>query len=236
MARVVSLESVEVILGGNTILKDVNLEVDMGEVYAIIGPNGSGKTTLLKVIAGLIEPFSGVVRVKGRASLVPQNDLLLPWLSLRDNILLPYRIHGHIGKDAVERLSTLSRLLRLESFLDLYPRQASGGTRRKAAIARALIVNPDILLLDEPFTGLDVASLNSLVDALARLRGRKTMILVSHEPYEIARLADRVGLLNGRPARIVDEIELTDMRLGERIETITQFMEKMLAQSPLYNR
>ncbi len=192
-----------------------------------MGPNGSGKSTLLKAIAGIIKPDSGLLRVRGTTSLVPQNDQLLPWMTLIENIMLPLKLKGLPRGEIEERIIELAEQLGFKEHLYKYPRHASGGTRRKAAITRALITGADILLLDEPFTGLDIASSASLASALLKLRGKVTIIMVSHQPYEIAELSDRVGILWGKPSTLVEEARLDGLDIGDRIRVLRELITRL---------
>ncbi len=198
--------------GTEQVLGGVSLEVARGEAVGIVGPNGCGKTTLLRIIAGLEEPDRGEALVRGRLGLVPQDNLLLPWRTLRGNLELALRLAGVEGREAEERIRRVSELLGIEEHLDKYPGRVSGGTARKAAIARALALEPDILLLDEPYTGLDVASIASLQEALQKLRRGSgiSMIIVSHQLDELVEIADRVYVLTHKPARVKGVVDLRE--------------------------
>jgi len=180
----------EPILGG------VSLEVNRGEVVGLIGPNGTGKSTLVRILAGVEEPDSGEVLVR-KPSVLYQEDYLLPWKRLRENICLWSKFRGkNCDLKYAGRLG-------LENYLNLYPKQVSGGTRRKAAIARALSMDFDVLILDEPFTGLDKGSKKELLSIIKELANSgKGVLVVSHQLEELFKVADRVYLIGGRPAKI----------------------------------
>lgn len=190
--------------GGEEVLHDISLTLPEGEAIGIAGPNGCGKTTLLKIAARIEQPDSGEVILNGKAAMVPQDNLLLPWKTLRENILLALKPYSLSTAEAERRLHMIAHQLDITEHLKKYPREVSGGTARKAALARALIVEPDILLLDEPYTGLDVASVNALKEALRTLSKEKvSMIIVSHQLAELLGTVKRIHLLSHRPARII---------------------------------
>ncbi len=213
-------KGLEVRLSGQVVISGVDLELGEGEALGIVGPNGVGKTTLLKTIAGLLPHTRGSVKLYAKAFMVPQSDMLLPWKTLRENILLAHPEPQ--APDAREALGQVAALLRMGDHLDKYPRHVSGGTRRKAAIARALVSGARLLLLDEPFTGLDVATVAMLGRHLAELRRRGYhMIVVSHQLAELVTLVDRVAIMAGRPGRIVSVIELVGQGdAGDRLELL----------------
>jgi len=200
---VVRVEGLVKTYGGETVLGGVSLEASRGEALGVVGPNGAGKSTLLRIIAGVEGYDAGRVEVRGRVGFVPQETILLPWRSLRGNVLLAARIAGVPRREAEERLEDGARLLGIEEYLNMRPGEVSGGTARKAQILMALVLRPEVLLLDEPFTGLDVASVASLQETLTALRRRGlTMIVVSHMIGELVRVVDRLVLLSHKPARV----------------------------------
>ncbi|AFH42899.1 MULTISPECIES: ABC transporter ATP-binding protein [Fervidicoccus] len=191
------------------VISNISFKLNRGEVLGIMGPNGCGKTTMLRTILGLENKDSGEVKIRGKIGYVPQDNLLLPWLKLRENIVIGLKISGAGEREIEERLSYVSELLSLNDHLDKYPNRVSGGTARKASIARALIIMPDILILDEPYTGLDSSSISILQTLLKNLKKeiRLGIIIVSHQVDELMEISDRIIVLTHRPARIKDVIE-----------------------------
>nr|WP_245250326.1 ATP-binding cassette domain-containing protein [Thermococcus stetteri] len=195
---------------GEPILGGISLEVRKGEVVGIVGPNGTGKSTLVKIIAGVEKPDSGEVILKGTLAVAYQEDYLLPWKRVRDNVCLPLKFRGKecSPEELAERLG-------LRPYLDLYPKEVSGGNRRKAAILRAILMDADVTVLDEPFTGLDTASIKALLALVSELKGKgKAFLIVSHQLDELFRIADRVYVLSGRPAAVKKVLEGKELGKG----------------------
>jgi len=201
--------------GGGTMstLRDLSLEVAEGEFVAVIGPSGCGKSTLLNMACGILAPEGGQVLLRGRqvAGLVQeglgyvfQSDALLPWKTVFDNVALPLRMH-HLPEEEVHRRTDdwLHRV-GLSGFGSHFPSQLSGGMRKRAAIAGTLVHDPSLVLMDEPFSSLDVQTRNLLQGELLRLwEGlRKTVLFVTHDLEEALTLADRVVVLTARPATV----------------------------------
>ena len=206
-------------------LKDVSLNVHSGKLTAILGPSGCGKTTLLKVIAGLIEPSSGKVKVRGKEiegpgpdrALVFQDFALLPWATVIQNVGFGLRARGVSKKERDETSLHYIREVGLQGFEDKYPHQLSGGMRQRTGLARALTINSDILLMDEPFSAVDEQMRRKLQEDLLNLLKveSKTVIFVTHSIEEAVYLADQVVILSGRPGSIADIVYPEIDRLGE---------------------
>jgi len=201
------------------VLDGIDLSVPAGGIVALIGPNGSGKSTLLRVLAGLLRPTAGTVRIDGaeisgpdaRIGLVFQEPRLLPWRSSADNITYPLELAGVPAAARVERLATLVQLMGLEpSAVGARPSELSGGTRQRVALARALALEPRVLLLDEPFSALDALTRERFDLELLRLwdGSGATIVLVTHSIPEAILIADRVIVLSARPARVVADIDV----------------------------
>jgi len=193
-------------------LDRVNVSVRDGEFLAIIGPSGCGKSTLVRMVAGLEQPSSGEVSISGespmslaarhRIGFAMQDHALLPWLSVRSNVALPFRVAGKaVDWSAVDQLIAM---VGLSEFAEARPRQLSGGMRQRTSIARALVLEPSLLLLDEPFGSLDAVTRRHLNLELQSLWSsqRLTTLLVTHSVEEAVFLADRVLVLSSRPGRV----------------------------------
>ena len=200
-------------------LTGVNLDIEQGEFLVLLGPSGCGKTTLLRIVAGLLKPSSGTVAVGGQQlwqgntrndavmqelGVVFQDANLFPWMTIEDNISLPLKLRGVSRKQRRERAAELCALVGIKGFEKRWPRELSGGMRQRAAIARALSCNPQILLMDEPFGALDAMTRDQMNLELQRIwmESGCTVILVTHSIREAVFLADRVLLLSPRPGRM----------------------------------
>jgi NitT/TauT family transport system ATP-binding protein len=196
-------------------LRDIGLEVGRGELVALVGPSGCGKSTLLRVVAGLRRPTAGRVVVDGRpvtrpipaVGMVFQAPVLLKWRTVRDNVLLAAELSGLSFSAYRERADTLLALVGLGEFGDKLPRELSGGMQQRASLCRALLLDPPLLLMDEPFGALDALTRDELNLELLRVWGeeggdRKTIVFVTHSIPEAVFLADRVVVMTPRPGRV----------------------------------
>jgi NitT/TauT family transport system ATP-binding protein len=207
------------------VIGDLSLTLREGEIVSIVGPSGCGKTTLLNTLCGLLAPDSGHVRWHGREVLgQPQNvgymlqkDLLLPWRTALGNTMLGLQIRGVAPAEAEDKSRAMLDQLGLHGFTDHYPSTLSGGMRQRVALARTLVNEPDVLLLDEPFAALDFQSKLLIENDTVGLvrRGRRSLMLITHDIEEAVSLADRVIVLSKRPTRVkaVYDIELGDERM-----------------------
>ena len=199
-------------------LDGLSLDVAGGEVVALIGPNGCGKSTFLRVAAGLLAPERGRISLDGRRITAPderiglvfQEPRLLPWRTAARNITYPLELAGWSAERRAARLAELLHVVGLEAAAGLRPVQMSGGMRQRAAIARALALSPDVLLLDEPFSSLDALTRERFNLELLRLqeRTRATIVIVTHSISEAILVADRVLVLTPRPGRVAAEVRI----------------------------
>ena len=192
--------------GETVALEKVNFSVSEGEFAAIIGPSGCGKTTLLSLAAGLLIPSKGNVLTSGVSfGYMLQKDELFPWRTIEKNIFLPLEIKRTNTPEHRERAIALAEKYGLKQFLKNYPSSLSGGMRQRAALIRTLAIDPDILLLDEPFSALDYQTRLSVCDDVYKIirNEKKTALLITHDISEAISVADKIFVLSKRPARVV---------------------------------
>jgi NitT/TauT family transport system ATP-binding protein len=199
-------------------LADVSLEAQRNEFVCLVGPSGCGKSTLLRLVAGLVAPSAGAVSIAGTAVTEPRADTgivfqaptLLPWASVLDNVLFPLDMLGRLDAHGRARARDLLALVGLAGFERKYPRELSGGMQQRAGICRALVHDPDILLMDEPFGALDALTREELTIEVMRIwRERpKTILFVTHSIPEAVLLADRVVVMSARPGRVAEIVEV----------------------------
>src|SRR5215813_3143065 len=195
-------------------LRDVSFAVERGEFVTLVGHSGCGKSTLLKILAGLAEPSAGTVTVDGQpvgaprpdVGIVFQKPLLLEWRRVLENVLLPVEIYGLDRGRFEEHAHHLLRTAGLEGFLGKYPFELSGGMQQRVALCRALVAEPSLLLMDEPFGSLDALTRQKMGFELLRLwqEWKSTVLFVTHDIVESMILADRVVVMSPRPGRIID--------------------------------
>ncbi|WP_425221257.1 ABC transporter ATP-binding protein [Pseudomonas sp.] len=230
----IELSDVTVRYGGNVVaLDNTTLRIDKGDFVALVGPSGCGKSTILKLVAGLLEPTAGAAIVGGREvgaigshtkrlGLAFQNPTMLPWLSILDNVMIPLKIVEPFRQDYRrkrkgefrERAEALLEQVGLAGFGNKRPWQLSGGMLQRASLCRALVHEPDILLLDEPFGALDQFTREELWDTMQDLwiNRRPTVLLVTHDLRESAYLASRICVMSSRPGRIIEDQRVTFAR------------------------
>ena len=197
--------------GETVAVQNLNFFVKEGEFVAIIGPSGCGKTTLLSLAAGLLPPTKGEVKTNGCSfGYMLQKDELFPWRTIEKNIFLPLEIRRASTPQNRENALALAEKYGLKQFLKSYPSALSGGMRQRAALIRTLAVNPDVLLLDEPFSALDYQTRLSVCDDVYKIirSEKKTALLITHDISEAISVADRIFVLSRRPASVVASHEL----------------------------
>ena len=199
-------------------LADASLSIGRNEFLAVVGPSGCGKSTLLRLVAGLISPSGGVICIDGQVVDAPRDDIgivfqaptLLPWANVLSNVLFPLKILGGLDDAARLRALALLELAGLAGFEAKMPRELSGGMQQRVAICRALVHDPRILLMDEPFGALDALTREEMSLELLRIWAEqpKTIIFVTHSVPEAVLLADRVVVMSARPGRITDIVDV----------------------------
>lgn len=198
--------------GGLHVLEDISFDIQDQEFVCVLGPSGSGKSTLLRILAGLLRPTAGSVFFQGQPLLEPHAEIgfvfqkanLMPWRTVLQNILLPLELQHMPVQEAEQRAQELVELVGLSGFENSLPRDLSGGMAQRVAIARALVHDPQVLLLDEPFGGLDALTRERMGDELLRIwqARRKTVVMVTHSIPEALYLSDRVLVFTPRPGRL----------------------------------
>jgi NitT/TauT family transport system ATP-binding protein len=224
-------------------LQPLEFDVNEGEFLVVVGPSGCGKSTLLKLIAGLLPPSQGEIRVENRVVISPHRDvgivfqsaLLLPWRRVLENVMMPVEVKGLPVEEYRKRALDLIKMVGLDGFERKYPWQLSGGMQQRAAICRALVHDPKIVLMDEPFGALDAMTRERMNVELQRIQRetRKTVLLITHSIPEAVFLADRVMVMSARPGRIEAIYDVTlprprslDMMADPRFVELTQVIRR----------
>ena len=218
-------------------LQAIDFGIERGEFISVVGPSGCGKTTFLRIVAGLEPASSGEVLLDGRAvhrpgtdrGFVFQNDSLLPWRTVLANAIIGREVAGAIGPDDRKRTAELLKLVGLEGFGKRHPHELSGGMKQRVSIARGMVQDPPVLLMDEPFASLDEQTRMTMGDELLRIWAAtgKTIVFVTHSLTEAVYLADEVVVMSARPGRIVDHLTISlprprtyEMLSGETFGTL----------------
>ncbi len=204
---------------GTVALEDLSMEVREGEFLSLLGPSGCGKSTALRLIAGLLDASGGAIdwpsggsakenSRNGDIGFVFQEPTLMPWATVADNVYLPLKLRGLSRAAAAPRIEEALALVGLADFAHVYPRELSGGMKMRVSVARALVTEPKLLLMDEPFAALDEITRFKLNDDILRLKEarRVTIVFVTHSVYESAYLSSRIIVMAARPGRVVAEI------------------------------
>jgi len=198
------------------VIEKISFSVQEGEFVALVGPSGCGKTTLLNLMAGFVRPDSGTVVIDGRLQekpnsrgiLISQQGSVFPWLTVRENLM--FGLNGHPPQAHADMADQYADIVGLKGFEDSFPHELSGGMLKRAELARALVVKPDILYMDEPFSALDALMSLRMRNELLRIlaKERHTVILITHDVEEAIHVADRILVLSGRPTRIQATFEV----------------------------
>ena len=217
-AAIVRITALKKTFGDLEAIRQMSFDVGDGEFLSVLGPSGCGKSTLLMMIAGLIDPTAGEIRVQDakvagprrEVGVVFQSPVLLPWRTVLQNVLFPIELLKLPRPQYRRRAMELLRMAKIDEYAGLLPRQLSGGMRQRVAICRALVHDPSILLMDEPFSALDAITRDEMAVELQRIwqANRKTVIFVTHSIREAAFLSDRVVVMGRRPATIIDELAI----------------------------
>jgi NitT/TauT family transport system ATP-binding protein len=217
--------------GPLSVLEEISFDASAGEFLALVGPSGSGKSTLLRIIAGLVEPSSGVILYNGRpvsgvnldCAMVFQSFALLPWMTVQENVELGLEARGTSAEERRTRANFYIDKVGLDGYEEAYPRELSGGMKQRVGFARALAVEPKVLLMDEPFSALDaLTSINLREELIDLFRDPEILIsialLVTHTIEEAVELADRVLVLSSHPGRILADRRIDLPRPRDRRE------------------
>jgi NitT/TauT family transport system ATP-binding protein len=236
---------------GTLALKDMTLNVERGEFLSLLGPSGCGKSTALRIIAGLGEPSSGRIdwpsssldgkgKPKGDIGFVFQEPTLMPWDTVFGNVYLPLKLQGVNKTDARPRVMETLASVGLADFAKAYPRELSGGMKMRVSIARALVTNPKLLLMDEPFAALDEITRQKLNDDVLRLwrESGVTVIFVTHSVFESAFLSNRIVVMKARPGQVYAEMDVesasirdASYRTSEEYRATTEKVSRALQEA-----
>lgn len=233
-----------------TVLEDINLKVAAGEFVCVVGPSGCGKSTLLNIVAGLESLAGGEINSVGKCGFMFQEPTLFPWLKVKDNVGFGLKILKEDKKDIDRKVDEYLELVYLREFKEAYPHELSGGMKQRIALVRTLILQPDILLMDEPFAALDAQTREDMYKVLQDIwmKDRKTVIFVTHNVREAVCLGDRVVVMTARPGKIKNEYrvnlsrprELSDLeviKISNVIkEELKQEVQQVIKESEHYEK
>lgn len=235
-----SIENLSVKYGDTEALNDFSLEIKDGEIYSLIGPSGCGKSTLLKVLCGIIKNYSGAIRFNNKSftprdisiGYVPQHYGLLEWKTVKDNIFLPFKLNpSKILKSSEVEEVLLS--LEIEDLQMRYPSQLSGGQKQRVALARAFISQPDILLMDEPFSSLDTFTSEASQRLFLRLweKYKVTTLFITHNIHEAVSIGKYIILMSKAPGKIIHEVENPLFNISEYPEEKLRFVASIIQKA-----
>lgn len=214
--ELLNLSGIGKTFSGNTIaLKDFNLSIQQGDFISLLGPSGCGKSTALRLIANLMQPTSGNItwhggQGEGDLGVVFQEPTLMPWARVKHNVWLPFRLRGKSYASVAGKIEQALQLVGLENVQNAFPRELSGGMKMRVSIARALVTQPRLILMDEPFAALDEITRNKLNNDLLALRESIgcTVIFVTHSVFESVFLSDRIVVMAASPGRVTGELSV----------------------------
>jgi NitT/TauT family transport system ATP-binding protein len=227
---------------GTVALSDANMELHGGDFVTLIGPSGCGKSTLLRIMAGLGHVTDGAVRwwqestpvlerQDQRLAFVFQDPTLMPWARVAENIALPLELKGRMNRETIQaKVAEVLDLVGLSSFAQAWPRELSGGMQMRVSIARALITEPNLMLMDEPFGALDEMTRNKLNDDLLRIWNERhlTVVFVTHSLQEAVYMSSRVVVMAARPGRVIDEVRIdAPMPRGPAFRLSSDYLQHM---------
>ena len=193
---------------GNEVLQDISLHVCAGEHVTILGPSGCGKSTVMNILTGILPADAGTIHIDGKIGYMQQKDLLLPWKTCLENVILPDILAGTSRQTAAEKVQPFFAVFGLDGCQNSYPNEMSGGMRQRASLLRTFVSSGDILLLDEPFGAVDSITRGSLQHWLIDVSGELglTILMITHDIEEAILLSDRIYVLSDKPAVVRDEI------------------------------
>ncbi len=223
---------------GRTILDEINLDVQRGEIVALVGPSGSGKSTLAHIAAGLTDPRSGrIERSYTRQAMIFQDPALMPWKTTEGNIDYVLKLAGHSRAERRSRIAeAMAQVALLDEDLAKYPVELSGGMRQRVAIARALAVRPDFIFFDEPFTALDVALRRRMQDLVIETcaDGKLSGLFITHDLFEAARIAHRIAVLDTRGSGILGDRSLATPPRERSEAEVSDWVQQGMRQDPIF--
>jgi len=224
---VLMVANVNVKINGQYILKEITFSLKEGDFVCITGPSGCGKTTLLRLVSGLIQPTSGSIYLNGNLAgsdsnigYVFQEGALFPWLTVFENVAFGLDIRRVSHNEKIHLVQDILNTVELDGFENYYPKELSGGMRMRVALARVLVYQPKLILMDEPFASLDSRTRNRLQNDMVRLwqRHKQTILMVTHNIDEAVYLSNRIIVLQGRPGQIIRNFDVPFARPRDRTE------------------
>jgi ABC-type nitrate/sulfonate/bicarbonate transport system ATPase subunit len=242
----ISLDGVKKSFGEVEVLRDISLSASKGELVSVLGPSGCGKSTIMNLITGILNADGGNIDINGRIGFMQQKDLLFPWKTVIDNVILPLELRGEKRRTLREKAGRYFQEFGLSGYERKYPNELSGGMRQRASFLRTFLSSGEILLLDEPFGALDAITRARLQSWLLEIVQRLdiTILFITHDIEEAILMSDRIYILSQRPSSVIDEISLSfhqssktnrllDKRLIEYKTVITDMLQTSLDASGL---